>query len=75
MIRSITAAFRWAKAVDSDGTLAIAPPRARIWIIAVGELGEAIASRSVSTASSSRMSRKRERWTPWARFSASATIW
>ena len=42
MIRTMTAASRWANAVASAGTRAIAPPRTRSWTIVVGELGAAM---------------------------------
>ena len=60
----MTAAARWANAVASAGTRAIAPPRTRSWIIAIGEGAAAIASRIASIASSSIVSRNRERMTP-----------
>ena len=71
MMVAMTAASRWANAVASAGTRAIAPPRTRSWTIVVGELGAAIASSIASIASSSSVLRKRDRWTASERCSAS----
>ena len=59
----------------NEGTRAIAPPRTRSWTIVIGELGADTAASSASTASSSIVARKRERWTLRPACSPSAVSW